>query len=309
MNPRLGITLKIASVLLFVVMFTCVKAASAEVPPGEVVFFRSFFALVPILAYFGLRGELKGALRTANPLGHAWRGALGVASMSLNFAAIGLLPLADAIAIGYLMPLLATAFAAIFLGERVRLFRWSAIFIGLAGILIILWPRLDVLKGASGFSAETIGALCALGGATMVAVATIVIRTLVVAERTSTIVIYFSAACTIASLFTIPFGWQVPSAGIAALLILSGIVGGIGQILITESYRYAENSTIAPLEYTSMVFGVAIAYLLFDEVPTTQVLIGSAIVIAAGLLLIWREQQLALQRPPAVAVKDPGTER
>jgi drug/metabolite transporter (DMT)-like permease len=292
MNPRLGILLKIASVMLFTVMATCIKAASVEVPPGEAVFFRSFFALLPIVAYLAYQGEFPAALRTANPLGHAWRGALGVISMGLNFAALGLLPLPDAIAIGYLMPLLATAFAAIFLGERVRLFRWSAIFIGFAGVLVILWPRLDVLKGASGSSAEAIGALCAVGGATVVALVSVVLRKLVVAERTSTIVFYFSATCTIASLVTLPFGWLVPSIGVAALLVLSGFSGGLAQILITESYRHAETSTIAPFEYTSMLFGILIGYLMFDEVPTIAVLAGGTIVIVAGLLLIWREHQL-----------------
>jgi drug/metabolite transporter (DMT)-like permease len=304
MNPSLGIAFKIASVMLFTVMFTCVKAASAEVPPGEAVFFRSFFALLPIVAYLAIQGDLPAALKTSNPFGHFWRGILGVASMSLNFAALGLLPLPDAIAIGYLMPLLATAFAAIFLGERVRAFRWSAILIGFGGVLIILWPRLDVLRGPSGASAETIGALCALGGATVVALGTVVLRTLVVAERTTTIVIYFSVMCTIASLFTIPFGWQVPSLGIAAVLILSGLSGGLGQILVTESYRHAETSTIAPFDYTSMLFGILIGYFLFDEVPTPAVLAGGAIVIVAGLLLIWREQRLGIKQRGA-ATKEP----
>lgn len=303
MNPRLGIALKIASVLAFTVMFTCVKAASAEVPPGEAVFFRSFFALLPILVYLAILGDLPSALRTSNPYGHLWRGLLGVASMGLNFAALGLLPLPDAIAIGYLMPLLSTAFAAIFLGERVRAFRWSAILIGFIGVLIILWPRLDVLRGPSGASAEATGALCALGGATVVALATVVLRTLVVAERTTTIVIYFSVMCTIASLFTIPFGWQVPSPGVAILLIMTGLSGGLGQIFVTECYRHAETSTVAPFEYTSMLFGILIGYVLFDEVPTPAVITGGAIVIAAGLLLIWREQQTGLKQGAAAPRK------
>lgn len=304
MNPRLAIALKIASVLLFTVMFTCIKAASVEVPPGEAVFFRSFFALLLIVAYLAYQGELPAALRTSNPIGHAWRGVLGVFSMGLNFAALGLLPLPDAIAIGYLMPLFTTAFAAIFLGERVRLFRWSAIFIGFAGVLVILWPRLAVLKGASGASAEAIGALCAVGGAAFVALATVVVRKLIIAERTSTIVFYFSATCTIASLFSLPFGWQVPSTGMAALLVLSGLSGGLAQILVTESYRHADTSAVAPFEYTSMLFGIMIGYVLFDEVPTLAVLAGGAIVIAAGLLLIWREHRLGLERRGA-ASKEP----
>jgi drug/metabolite transporter (DMT)-like permease len=135
----------------------------------------------------------------------------------------------------------------------------------------------------------------------------VVLRTLVVAERTTTIVIYFSVMCTIASLFTIPFGWQVPSLGIAAVLILSGLSGGLGQILVTESYRHAETSTIAPFEYTSMLFGILIGYFLFDEVPTPAVLAGGVIVIAAGLLLIWREQRLGIKQR-GVAAKGPDTQ-
>jgi drug/metabolite transporter (DMT)-like permease len=125
-----------------------------------------------------------------------------------------------------------------------------------------------------------------------------------VAERTSTIVLYFSVTCTLASLFTIPFGWQMPSPGIAALLVLSGLSGGLGQILVTESYRHAETSTVAPFEYTSMLFGILIGYVIFNEVPTPAVLTGGAIVIAAGLLLIWREHQLGLKQR-GVATKEP----
>ena len=186
-------------------------------------------------------------------------------------------------------------------------FRRASTF-GFAGVLIILWPRLDVLKGSSGASPEAFGALCGLSGAVVVALATVVLRTLVVAERTTTIVFYFSATCTIASLFTIPFGWQVPSIGIAAVLVLSGLSGGIGQILITESYRYAETSTIAPFDYTSMLFGILIGYVLFDEVPTPAVLTGGAIVIAAGLLLIWREHQLGLKQR-GLPAKEPTAKR
>ena len=298
MNPRLGITYKVVSVLGFTVMAALIKFAADTVPVTQVCFFRSFFALLTIVAVLAWRGELPIALYTSNPWGHLWRGLLALAAMVCNFTAISLLPLPDAIALGYAMPLFVTIFAALLVGEVVRSFRWTAVAVGLVGVLIILWPRLSFLTGAGGSARETWGAIAAVGGAVVVALGAIVASRLVAAERTSTIVFYFSAMCSLGFGLTLPFAWATPDLWTFALLVTAGVLGGISQMFVTESYRHAQTSTLAPFEYTSMLFGVALGYLLFGEAPTLTMLIGATIVIAAGLIVIWREHALSIRRVP-----------
>ena len=304
MNPRLGILCKVAAVLGFTMMAACIKYASDMVPTNQVCFFRSFFALLTIIAAMAWRGELPVALYTPNPWGHLWRGTLALASMICTFSAIALLPLADAIALGYATPLFVTMFAAVLLGEVVRSFRWTAVAIGLAGVLIILWPRLSFLAGTSGSTMEALGAAAALSGAATGALGAIVASRLVVAERTSTIVFYFSAMCSVGFLFTLPFWWRTPDLTTLAVLVIIGVLGGVSQLLVTESYRHADTSTVAPFEYTSMLFSIILAFAVFGELPTPTMLIGATVVIAASMLVIWREHQLRIRRVPAVSLLD-----
>ena len=292
-NPTLGITCKVASVLGFTVMAALIKFASETCPTTQVCFFRSFFALLTIVAVMAWRGEFPAALRTSNPWGHLWRGALALASMVCNFSAIALLPLPDAIAIGYAMPLFVTIFAAVLLGEVVRSFRWTAVAVGLAGVLIILWPRLSVITGAMGSTGEAFGAAAALSGAATGALGAIVASRLVMAERTPTIVFYFSAICSAGFMLALPFVWKTPDAATFAALVMAGILGGVSQLLVTESYRHADTSTVAPFEYTSMLFGIILGLVVFGELPTVPLLVGAAVVIAASLMVIWRERRRA----------------
>jgi drug/metabolite transporter (DMT)-like permease len=305
MNPKAGIALKLVSVLVFTLMSACIKAASPAVPAGETVFFRSFFALVPIVLYLAFQGHVLSALRTSHPFGHLWRGSFGSAAMALSFLALGLLPLSDAIAIGYASPLFATVLAALVLGETVRLYRWSAVAAGLIGVLVVLGPRLTVLGEGFATGSEAFGALAALAGAFLAAMAMIFVRKLVQVERTATIVVYFSIFAALASLLSLPFGWVVPTPREAALLVTAGLLGGFAQIVLTESYRHADASTIAPFEYASMLFGLALGYALFDEVPSLTMLAGAAVVVASGLFILYREHRLGLERARATKVVTP----
>lgn len=298
-NPRFGILLKIGSVLGFTVMSACVKAAAAEVPVTQVCFCRAFFAMLTVLAVLAWRAELPHAIYTSNPWGHGWRGLLGLTAMGLNFAALAYLPLPDAIALGYAAPLFLTILAALLLGEVVRAFRWTAVLVGLCGVLVMLWPRLSFLKGDAGTTAETFGAICAIVGAGVVALGSVVVTRLVANERTSTVVFYFSAISSAGFLLTAPFGWRIPDPWIMTLLVTSGILGGVSQLMMTEAYRHADASTVAPFEYTSMLFGIVLGFFLFGDVPTSTMLIGSTIVIAAGLIVLWREHVLSLNRAPS----------
>ncbi|WP_342773417.1 DMT family transporter [Pelagibacterium montanilacus] len=306
-QPRvmIGIGLKVASVFVMVAMSSMIKAAEG-VPVGQIVFFRSFFALVPMVAFLAWQGQLRDGLKTSRPGSHVLRGLIGVSGMWLIFFALTRLPLPEAITIHYATPLFIVVFSALFMGEQIRLFRWSAVIVGLIGVIIVMWPRLTVFSGdLSEMGPETVGALAAFTACITAAVAMLMVRRLVFTERSATIVIYFSLVSTATGLISIPFGWVPLSAGEATLLISAGIAGGVGQILMTESYRHADMSTIAPFEYSSMILAVAIGYLVFSEVPTPQMLIGGTIVVGAGIFIIYRESRLGIDHSSARRTTSP----
>jgi drug/metabolite transporter (DMT)-like permease len=301
----LGIGLKIASVFVFVAMSSLLKAAEG-VPPGELVFFRSFFALVPILIFLAFRRELIEGFKTKRPWGHVWRGVIGVTGMSLMFFGLTRLPLPEAITINYATPLFIVVFSAIFVGETIRLYRWSAVLVGLVGVLIVMWPRLTFfVGGANGNLEQTWGAVAAFCSCITAAAAMIMVRNLVQTERSATIVIYFSITCSVLALLTIPFGWVWPTPQQWVLLVSAGIAGGIGQILLTECYRHADMSIIAPFEYSSMILSIIVGFFVFGDVPTAQMLVGGSIVVGAGIFIILRERRLGLERARAKEVSAP----
>lgn len=296
MRPLRGIAFKLASVLVFIVMASMIKSTADHVPAGQTVFFRSFFAIPVIFVWLAVRRELPGGLKTANPFGHFWRGLMGTLAMGFGFAGLGYLPLPEVTAIGYAAPILTVVFAAMFLGEEVRLFRISAVAMGMVGVMIVVYPRLTVLSGDAAGYLEAFGAMVVLGGAVFASLAQVFVRRLVNTEPTAAIVFYFSLTATALSLITIPFGWVWPTPGEAAILVAAGLLGGVGQILLTSSYREADASLVAPFDYASMIFALGIGYFVFAEVPTLPMLAGAALIVTAGCLIIWRERQLGLER-------------
>jgi drug/metabolite transporter (DMT)-like permease len=298
-NPIRGIGLKVLSVTVFTAMAICIKAAAPAVPPGQAVFFRSLFAIPVIVIWLIWTHNLRHGLDTQNAMGHLWRGLVGTTAMGLGFTALGLLPLPEVTALGYAAPLLTVIFAAMFLGEQVRVFRLTAVVVGLAGVVIVLAPRLTITDVEVASKLQTIGAMAALLGAVFAALAQVFVRKLVHTEQTAAIVFYFSLTAAMLSLATLPFGWVSPDLRQTGLLVGAGLLGGIGQILLTESYRHAETSVIAPFEYVSMVLALVAGYVLFAEVPTLAMLGGAALIVAAGLFIIWREHRLGLERGKA----------
>ena len=212
---------------------------------------------------------------------------------------IGQLLIAERASVARDAPLLTVVFAAMFLGEEVRIFRVTAVALGLVGVLIVLSPRLTVMNGAQTNHAEALGAMLVLGSAVFAALAQVFVRKLVMTERTPAIVFWFSLTASVLSLATLPFGWVVPSSGEAALLVTAGLLGGVGQIFLTSSYREADASVVAPFDYASMLFALLIGYFVFAEVPTMTMLGGAALVVTAGCLIIWREHTLGLERAKA----------
>ncbi|HET9533914.1 MAG: DMT family transporter [Mesorhizobium sp.] len=304
-NPLTGIALKIISVAIFVGMASSIKA-SGQLPAGQIVFFRSFFAIFPILAFLAFRGALRSALTTNRPLNHIARGVVGVSSMGLGFFALTRLPLPEAITLNYAQPLLVVIFSALFLGETIRIYRWSAVAVGMIGVFIISWPNLTLLTSPAGMSnQQTVGVVAALVSAGISAVALLLVRNLVRTEKTATIVLWFSLTASVAGLLTLPFGWHSLTHQQLAFLVAAGFCGGVAQILMTEAYRHAEASTVAPFEYTSMILGIIVGYFAFGDIPTIYTLVGGMIVVAAGMFIIWRERQLGLKRGAARKVVPP----
>lgn len=301
-RPVLAVGLKLSALVLFTSMSGLVKALSDDFPPGELVFFRSLFAIPVIVIWLIARGELAQGFVVKKPMGHFWRGVLGTMGMGLTFTGLSLLPLPEVTAIGYATPIFTLILSAVMLGERIRMIRITAVAIGLLGVVIMIWPRLG---SAEMETAATIGALCVLGATISRAFVQIHIRQLVRVDHPAAVVFYFSVTGTLLSGLTVFFGWTMPTLTQAAILITMGLVGGVAQILVTSSYRFGQASMLAPYDYTTMLFAIFIGYMWFDELPTLVMLGGAALVIAGNALVIWREHKLGLERGKARSVSDP----
>ncbi|MCA3629394.1 MAG: DMT family transporter [Methylobacterium sp.] len=309
-RPLLGILFKVASAFTFSCMGAAVKVvgsitpADQAFPVGQIVFCRSFFALIPVFTWMALIGKLNTAFQTNNHKGHLKRGLIGSLGMFFGFTALIMLPLTDATAISFTAPLISVVLAAFVLGEVVRLYRWTAVLVGFCGVIVMLWPYIS----ADAISRQpdttlALGALFGFLGATCAAFAMIEVRRLTATESTSAIVIFFSLMTTTFGMLTVVGGgidpewaWRTPDAKQALFLILVGVMGGFGQIFLTESYRRAPASTVAPFDYTGMIFAMAWGYFLFGEFPHELVLIGACIVCGAGIYVILRERQLGIDR-------------
>jgi drug/metabolite transporter (DMT)-like permease len=311
----IGISLKIVSTLAFTFMSACVKLIGQAhpgdplyFPVGQTVFCRSLFALIPVFTWLAWRGELVSSFRGSHIKDHARRGFFGSVGMFSGFTALILLPLADATAISYAAPLFTVVLAALILKETVRIYRWSAIAGGFVGVIIMLTPHWA--GAAAGASVEGpagnvrfVGASFGLLGAVCAAFATVETRKLTAVFTTGSIVSYFMLLTTIIGLLTAfagglnpDYAWKAPNLRDGALLVTMGITGGIGQITLTQSFRYADASIIAPFDYVSMVWAIAVGWFLFGELPATAVFIGAGVVVAAGIFVIWREHRLGLDR-------------
>lgn len=297
MNPLRGILFKLIAVAAASAMSACIKAASVEIPAGESVFFRSLFALPPLIVFYAIRGELRDGMRVASVRAHLLRGAVGVGAMGLIFTSVGLLPLPEATAITFAAPLFITLLAVPLLGEKIRAYRLTAVLGGLFGVAVVTAPRLSLGEGETS-PEELWGVAAALGAAVCMALAQIMVRRMTKTETSSAIVLWFTISCCGYALLTTPF-WTLPSAPVFGLLVLSGLLGGIAQVSLTEAYRNAEAGLIAPFDYSSLIFAAAIGFAIFGEVPAWATVIGGSITVAAGIAVIRRERRLGLRRGKA----------
>lgn len=296
-HPLLGIALKVAATLVFMFMAVIARGFGDAFPVGQVVFFRSLFAFVPILVVMLVSGMRIGDLATTAPWSHARRATSGVLAMFTYFSSLKYLPIADVTAISFASPLIVVVLAAFILGETVRLYRWSAVGAGFVGVLIMVSPHLG--QGLSEAGAST-GVILAFTNAFLVAFTMIFIRLMSGSEPALVIAFYFQLACTLVSACTLPFAWATPSSSELLLLVTLGILGGVGQLLMTNSYRFAEASTLANFDYAAMIWAILLGWLFFSELPASAVYVGAVIVIASGLFIVWRERQLGLRHAEPV---------
>ena len=293
-NNTLAIALKLAQALAFSCMYAAIKLAG-PVPIGEVVFFRGFFALVPLLIWTCFTVGPRQAIKTQRPLVHVVRGAVGVLAMFTNFTALALLPLVTVTAFGFMQPIFAVVLAAIMLKEHAGPWRWAAVMIGFAGVLLMMEPHGGLAALLS--LKLTQGIFYALAFTLLSAFIVVWIRQMSATERSEAIVFYFMSACAIAGLVTLAFDHAALSCQQIALLVGCGLFGGVGQVLMTYSYRYGEPSLLAPFDYSAMVWAMLLGWFVLGEHPEAMVLAGAAVVIASGLLIAWREYRHKVEIP------------
>ena len=270
------------------------KWLTTDYPVGQIMFVRSVFVFPAILLLAVGEGGL-ARLRVRNPRGQAVRAAIVVTGMFLFVTAISLMPIADALAIAFASPLVATALAVPMLGERVGWRRWSAVCVGLAGVVVALKP------GAGGMAAV---ALLPLAAAFTGALRDIVTRRLAVSDSSSSILMVTTVAVMLAGLASAlagPLGfpalaWRAMPWGHIAMLAAAGLLLAGAQYLMIEAVRLAEVGLVAPFKYTSMVWAVLLGYLVYGSVPDAWMITGSLLVIASGLYVVRRETRLASQR-------------
>ena len=281
---QLGFLYMFLSVCAFSVMDLVVKW-SDNYPLGQVIFFRGFFGLV--LYYFVIPKErLKDFYFTKRPMLHFSRCFSGLIALVAIFIALRSLPLATVVSISFAAPIFTTIFSIFFLSEKVGYFRWLAVFVGFVGIIIISEP------GLSSLNVYYIFPVIFVLGMSYVAIS---IRQLSSTEPVWLISLYFSAAITLAGLFTIPYGWLMPNLIDLILLSLIGIFGGVANLWLSQSYKFSEVSLVTPLKYLALVFAIIFGYFIWDEIPTIKTLVGATLVITSSVIIFRREILLKKQ--------------
>tara|TARA_B100000700_G_scaffold328474_1_gene446445 strand:- start:142 stop:960 length:819 start_codon:yes stop_codon:yes gene_type:complete len=252
---------------------------SENYPVGEVLFFRGFCGMIPIF-FLIPRERYKDFYKTDRFFLHLKRCISGLIAIVAIFIALRKLPLATVVSITFAAPVFTTIMSIFFLSEKVGLYRWLAVIVGFIGILIISEP------GYSSLNIYYIYPIIFCFGLSYVAIA---IRQLSSTEPVWLIGLYFSFSIMLISFFTLPQGWIMPSLKDLFLLSMVGVLGGLANLWLTQSYKFSEVSLVTPLKYLALVFAIIFGYLFWDEVPTTKTLLGSALVIISSIIIFRRE--------------------
>lgn len=277
-----GALYMVLAALGFSVMNVIIRLVSAELDPLQIAFFRNLFALAMMLPWLARTRGL--GLRTRRLGMHAWRACFGFLAMVAWFYSVTLLPLAEAVALNFTVPLFATIGAALVLGEVVRARRWTATVVGFLGVLIIVRP---------GFADVSLTMALPVLAAAFMAVATLIVKSLSSSETPAAIVAYMNLFLTPLSLVPALFVWRWPDAETLGLLICLGAAAALAHIALTRAYSKADASAVLPFDYLRLPLVAAFAYLLFDQVPDPWTWVGGAVIAGAVIYIAHREAQLA----------------
>ena len=281
-----GIALMIAAVGTFVLMDTTAKYLSRWYPVPLIVWARYAANLVVLLAFLAASGQL-ARLRTARPGLQIARGVLLVLATLLFFTSLSVLPLADANAIAFVMPLFVAALAVPMLGERLEMARLIAILVGLAGALVIVRPGSDLF---------TPYALLPLGMAICNALYQILTRKVAGVEHPLTSLVWGAIVGAVAMSLAAPFVWAPPQAAWhGVLIVVIGVLASVGHFLLIRAYEHASASLLAPYTYSALVWAMLTGWLVFGDFPDGASLAGMGIIVASGLYLANR-QRYAVRR-------------
>jgi drug/metabolite transporter (DMT)-like permease len=291
-----GISAMLIAVAAFAGMDAILKVLTGYYPPMQIGALRGASSLPFVLASVAVFGRWR-ELRPVRWRMHLTRGILAVIMLAGFIYAVKMLSLADAYSIFFVAPLLVTAFAVPILGEHVDWRRWLAIGVGLAGVLAMLGP--------TGNSLSTIGAIGAFLSAVAYALSAISVRVLTRTDTTVSMVFWFLVLLTLFAGALAAPGWVAVRPADWTWIAALGVMGSIGQHFITEAFRHAPASVIAPFEYTALVWGVGIDWVFWDVIPGGRLFAGGGIIIAAGLFLIWRERQL--HQELAASIESPAS--
>ena len=281
---QLGFLYMFMSVCAFSIMDLVVKW-SETYPLGQVIFFRGFFG---VLLYFLImpRDRIKNFYYTKRPGLHFLRCFFGLIALLAIFTALRNLPLATVVSISFAAPIFTTILSIFLLSERVGLFRWLAVIVGFIGIIIITEP---------GFASLNIYFIYPVIFCLGMSYVAITIRQLSTSEPVWLISLYFSGTITLASFFTIPYGWIMPDIKDLMLLMSIGILGGAANLWLSQSYKFSEVSLVTPLKYLALVFAIIFGYFIWNEVPSIKTLIGAFLVITSSIIIFRREITLKKQ--------------
>jgi drug/metabolite transporter (DMT)-like permease len=295
---RHAIAFAVASIFFFTVMTALVKWISGHgYAATQVAFFRAIFALflsIPILLIqIGPEG-----FRATKPWGFVLRGVIGVFGTVLCFYGMAHLPLADAVAIAFTIPLWVTSLSALVLREHVGLSRWAAVLIGFAAILIIVPPTGD---------APLVPALAAILGNGLIGLAVTLLRRLNATDRPQTIVFYYMLALTVGSAVLAPLDWRMPASMEDFLALAAvGVLAGLAHTMLTHAYRRAPAAVVAPFDYTGILWGLLLGYVIWDERPGLNFYFGAVVLIGCGLYVLYSEGRDRHVDKPVVNPRSPG---
>ena len=288
-NRLLGIGLRLGAATSFAFMAAAIKLGyEAGANTVELVFYRFAFGLPPLLVWIAWSRNFS-AWRTDRPGAHLLRAAMGLTTMVLAFSALGYLPLAEATTISFAAPLFAVMLSALVLGEAVGVHRWSAVAAGLLGVLIVMQPGGEDLP----LQGLIIAVLAAFG----IACVNITIRQIGKTEGPQTTVLWFTVTSMIVVGTLMPVYAQSHDAWTWAILAGVGTFGGLGQLFLTASLRFAPVPLIVPFDYTQLLWAVLLGWLLWGTQAPATTWVGAAVIVASGLYTVYREHRLGRERP------------